>query len=93
MAREFPFHAGALFKWVEGEPNDIQGRVILLIESGKEDSALEMRKQLMTDPKLILELLETVRPWPSNIVKVNSEELNKHIRVREIFTYDPENES
>jgi len=86
VENQFAFHAGSLFKVFEKEKlNSIRGRVILLIECVDESGALEMRKQLANDSRLIFELISTIQPWPTNIVTVNSVELNNHVSIREVF--------
>lgn len=88
MASEFPFLAGALFKWCRmDQPQTIQGRVFLLIESENSDQAIEMREQMAIKPELFIELLTTMRPWHPEIITVNNEELNKHTEIKEIFPY------
>ncbi len=93
MAEEFPFRAGALLKWLDGNSlNTVYGRVILLIEAGDDDTALLMRDQLSTDPKFIKELLTTLEPWPDDYIKVNTKEMNKHSTIKSILYRDPEKE-
>ena len=90
MGKQFTFSAGAMLKWASGDAlNSILGRVVLLIETGDANEALLMRNQLVADPKLFIELLETVRPWPDSIVTVNDEELNKHTSIKEIMEFNP----
>ena len=90
MAEEFPFRAGALLKWLDEDSlNTISGRVILLIEAGNDALALSMRDELMTDPKFLKELLNTLRPWPDNYIKVNTKEINKHSTIKKIMSCDP----
>lgn len=88
MPDEFPFLAGALFKWTSMDaPNAVKGRVFLLIQSENADQALEMRQEMASKPELFVELLTTMRPWHPEIVKVDTVELNKHTTVKDIFPY------
>jgi len=80
-----------MLKWAsEDSLNTIIGRVIILIETGNQGDALMMRDQLMDDPKFLTELLTTVRPWPTSIVTVHTEEMNKHTSVKKIMRYGPD---
>ncbi len=89
MDAEFPFCAGSVLKWAKPDTlTSIHGRIIILIETGSDHDALEMRNQLLHDPELIIELLTTVRPWPKNIVKVNTHEMNKHMTIKRIMEYN-----
>lgn len=95
MAREkrFPFSAGAMMKWASGDSlTSIQGRIVMIIETGNDTDALAMRNQLLHDPKLIIELLHTIRPWPKNIVKINTAEMNKHTTIKRIMEYNADEE-
>ena len=91
MAVEFPFLAGAMFKWTSIEElSAVKGRVFLLVECGHEDEALEMRRQLMKEPKLLGELIDMMRPWPTDMIKVDNDELNSHTSVKDIFPCEPD---
>lgn len=91
MANEFPFLSGALFKWTRmDQMNAVQGRVLLLIQCGTDDEALEMRQEMFKKPELFIELLTTMRPWPVEIVNIDTDELNKHTVVKDIFPYMPD---
>jgi hypothetical protein len=88
MEKGFPFSAGAMMKWATSDMlTNIEGRIVILIEAGNGDDALAMRNQLLHDPKLIIELLSTMRPWPKNLVKVNTKEMNKRTSVKRIMEY------
>jgi hypothetical protein len=90
MATDFPFLSGALFKWTSMDKmNAVQGRVFLLIQTGTGDEALEMREEMFKKPELFIELLTTMRPWPVEIVNIDTDELNKHTVVKDIFPYHP----
>jgi hypothetical protein len=91
MADELPFLAGSLLKWTSMEKlHHVKGRVFLLIECSEEDEALAMRKQLLTDPKLIVELIETMRPWAPGMVSVDNEKLSKLTETKDMFPYTPD---
>ncbi len=70
--------------------NTVFGRVILYIEAGDEDSALLVRDELSTDPKLLKELLSTLHPWPDNYIHVNTKEMNRHLTIKTIIHCDTE---
>lgn len=91
MSSEFPFLAGAVFKWTSMEElQTVKGRVFLLVQCENEDEALEMRRELVREPRLLIELIETMRPWPTTMVDIDTKELNRHTAIKDIFPFHSE---
>ena len=82
------FLAGALLKIAKGNaPNDIDGRVFLIVEGKTEDICLEIREALVRKPECFVELLLTMRPWPRDIVTIDSKKLNQHTMIKDIIPF------
>lgn len=86
-----PFSAGALFKWTSLDKlQELHGRVFLIIQTKNEVDALKIRGTLYEEPKLIQELIRTVRPWPPAIFTIDEKLLNQNTTVAKIIGPDGE---
>ena len=65
--------------------NKVVGQVFLLVASIDKDEALDMTKSLLNNPELIVELINTLQPWPTDIVEIDIGKLNGFQNIKTIF--------